>query len=126
MARAHQAQPHIELELDKPRKFALTLGGIMRLEEELEKERGEPVSVFQAFNWTAIRAKDLVYLFYAGLVEDDPSLTLDKVKSIINVFSIIRARHTIAEGVKRAFPEFGAEVDGIVNPTKQTKGKKAA
>jgi len=72
-------KPFTMIDLDRPRKFRLTLNALVELEERVGLEITDPgtlLAKMKSFN--VIRL-----VLYLGLLDDDPKLTEEKVGSLI-------------------------------------------
>jgi hypothetical protein len=75
--RTESLAPMVPIELDKPRNLVYDNEAQIAIEDEL----GE--STFDQKLWQSISAKKARVILWAGLLHDDPSLTLDDVKKLL-------------------------------------------
>ena len=109
----------IVLNLDKGRIFSLNINGFMMVEDELSKERGEPVNILKEINWSNFGIRDVRFIMYVGLKDDDPSLTLEQCGRICSVFGLIRSKEMIMRSLQSSFPEMEETLKKFM--TKATK-----
>lgn len=94
----------VELELDRKRKFKLNLRALMRAEREINRRRGAEIGRFSPIDEIVIAGVSnslvaggtfpldlLIVLLWAGLTDDDPSLSIDQTADIVETASISRS-----------------------------------
>ncbi|HLW51318.1 MAG TPA: hypothetical protein VKW06_00620 [Candidatus Angelobacter sp.] len=69
--------PIVEINLDRVRHLVLDFNALAAAEEVLKE------SVLSTDFWKSISAKKLLVLVWAGLLDEDPNITLDQVKSLL-------------------------------------------
>lgn len=75
------AKPFVIIKLDKPRKLRYTINAMATLEDLT----GKPFASFVAgFNEESFSFKDLRALVWAGLIDEDPSLTPEDVGNLLD------------------------------------------
>lgn len=97
----------ILIELDKPRKFLLRTRSLLAAQREINKMRGGSVHEVAAIDYLMAQAlKDnssaeggfycpmdiFISLLWAGLLEDDPTLTVDRCADLLDVSPLPRGR----------------------------------
>lgn len=104
------AKPFVTIKLDKPRKLRYTINAMATLEDLT----GKPFASFVAgFNDEGFSFKDLRALVWAGLIDEDPSLTpedvgnlLDKAQDLTEVLAKVgEALETAVGGQKKVEKE---------------------
>lgn len=76
--RTENLAPMVPIELDKTRNLVFDNEAMIQIEEKLPGE-----STFDVKFWQNISAKKARIILWAGLLYDDPSLTLDQVKILL-------------------------------------------
>ncbi len=91
-----------ELELDRKRKFKLNLRALLRAEREINRRRGAEVGKFapiDALIWDCVNSEEkkivvpldlLSVLIWAGLTDEDPSLSVDQAADLIEASPLSR------------------------------------
>jgi len=99
---AKRAKPELYLEFDRKRKFVLTLGSICAVEVRLNQ------SLFKLIKWQDIGFNDIRILLWAGLLDDDPELTLEQVGELFDIETITlnftKIKVFIETALERAIP----------------------
>lgn len=96
---AAKAFPEVTISLGgKNRRLVYNLYSFMRLDEETGK------NVFDGSAFNAARPKDLVALLWAGLVNDDPNLTLEQVAKEARLDEIMSLPAMIQQGFANSMP----------------------
>lgn len=76
--RTENLAPMVPIELDKPRNLVFDNEAMIQIEDKLPGE-----STFDVKFWQNISAKKARVILWAGLLYEDPSLTLDQVKAML-------------------------------------------
>lgn len=96
------------IELDKTRSIKLNMSAIERYESQTGK-------IFMSIDMTNISTTDQIIILWAGLCNDDPSLTLDDVKKLVDDYSdVVRLYEAVITAIMNTLPE-----------PKEQKGKNA-
>jgi hypothetical protein len=92
----------VEIELDKKRNLVFDNEAMIQIEEQLPGE-----STFDPKFWASISAKKAKVILWAGLLYEDPALTLDQVKGILKGrnFAPIIQKILVAWGWSQPEPE---------------------
>lgn len=124
MSNAAKARPEIYLELDKRRKFVFDMNGLCTAEEKLGK------SVFKCVNWKDLGVRDLRLLLWAGLLGEDPSLSIEDIGKMFhshNVAFVIKEIQTLVEtALEAAMPFITPEDVQAVDEQKKKVANQAA
>jgi|GEM_PF-899677 hypothetical protein len=91
--------PVVEITLDKARAFKLDFKALMAFEKLSGK------NVLESNVWQHMTASDMVMLLWAGLVHEDPQLTLDMVAGFIHPGNIQLVVNALQQGFQIAMPE---------------------
>lgn len=74
----------IPILLDKPRHILLNMQAVYRFEQELAKVYGEKrVSLPKIMRSGDLSMTELLHLIWAGLLHEEPTLTIEKVSALI-------------------------------------------
>jgi hypothetical protein len=126
MAGPKLSVPHVTIDLDRPRRMALSLGATRRIEDATGMEfpavmeailEGKVFSLFAPVIW-------------AGLAGEDPDLTLGAVEEMIPAGAIQALMGPLDDLFARTFPDLAGEGAGPLDspkpkrPTARAKGKK--
>lgn len=105
MTNAEQARPEKYITLDRRRKFIMNWHALLMLEKTLGK------NAFRAIDWSDPGLNDVTHILWAGLLTEDPSLTIAQVIEMLNPNDLARISSEISEGTAAAMPkaEGGAE-----------------
>ncbi len=98
MSNAEKASPEMYVELDRKRKYILDLNAFCELEKRIGK------SLFKAINWEDMGVNDLRLLLWAGLLTDDPALTLEEFTKMCSLPKLRQFEPMIAEMLGRVMP----------------------
>jgi len=98
MTNAKQASPAIVVDLDRKRNFVLDLNAFCELEKRVGK------SLFKLIKWDDMGVNDLRYLLWAGLLTDDPSLTLEDFSKMVSMQKLQQFAPMINEMLGRTMP----------------------
>ena len=105
MSNAKQASPAHKIMLDRERTFVLDLNSFCELEKRLNK------SLFKAIKWDDMGVNDLRYLLWAGLLTDDPSLSLEEFSKMVTLSQLQQFAPLINEQLSRSMPPSEAKGD---------------
>lgn len=83
----------VTINLDKPRTIRYGINALAKVEDLI----GKPIT---ALDLNKVGIKDLLVIIFAGLYQDDKTLTIEKVGDLVDEFSDI---NEIAEKVGEAF-----------------------
>ncbi len=97
----NKAVPIVGITLDKERNFKLDFRAFMAFEKVSGK------NVLAANVWQDMTASGLVTLLWAGLLHEDPNLTLEEVAAFIHPGNIQTVVDVLQEGFGAAMPESG-------------------
>ena len=106
MTNAEQARPEKEITLGgKRRKFVMNWNALLMLEKSLGK------SAFRAIDWADPGLNDVTHILWAGLLSEDPTLTIKQVVDMLSPTDLQQITSEIAAGTAAAMPqaEGGAE-----------------
>lgn len=99
MTNALIASPEMTIKLgDRDRKFVLDLNAFCELEKRVNK------SLFKAIRWDDMGVNDLRLLLWAGLLTDDPALTLEQFSKMCTLRQLEQFAPVINEMLGRAMP----------------------
>lgn len=91
---------YTQIKLDKSRTLRYTVRSLSRLEEEMDKP-------LVGMNFDEIRIKDITTILWAGLLHEDPTITVDEVMDILDNHEI--KLDYVAEKVGKAISDSFAE-----------------
>ncbi len=95
----NKALPIVEITLDRERTFKLDFRALMAFEKLSGK------NVLESNVWQQMTASDMVTLLWAGLLHEDPQLTLDQVAGLIHPGNIQLVVNALQQGFQIAMPE---------------------
>ena len=102
---ASKANPRIKVTLDKPRIIMFDLNALAAFEETTGR------SVLNGLSLEGLAVKDLRALFWAGLLHEDPDLTLQQVGAIVHPGNLMYIFKQINIAMGLAMPD-AKEGDG--------------
>jgi hypothetical protein len=104
--RTESQAPMVPIELDKPRNIVFDNEAMIQIEDQLPGE-----STFDPKFWASISAKKARVILWAGLLYEDPTLTLDQVKGMLKGknFAPIIQKILVAWGWSQPEPEESAD-----------------
>jgi hypothetical protein len=96
----------VAIELDKPRNIVFDNEAMIQIEDQLPGE-----STFDPKFWASISAKKARVILWAGLLYEDPNLTLDQVRGMLKGknFAPIIQKILVAWGWSQPEPEESAD-----------------
>lgn len=97
---ANDPKRGLRLELDRPRYLRITLGALKRI-EELSGIGIEQQEELQQWSQTL---DGVVGMLWAGLVHEDPDLTVEDVYEIVDISNFAQIRAAIDQAVGIAMP----------------------
>lgn len=74
-------KPFVTINLDRPRRLRYTMNALISMEEALGKPIGQLIS---DYNTGTIGFKDMRIIIWAGLLHENPDLTLEQVGDMID------------------------------------------
>lgn len=98
MTNATHASPETKVMLDRERTFILDLNAFCELEKRVGK------SLFKVIHWEDMGVNDLRLLLWAGLLTDDPSLTLETFSKMVSLQKLQQFAPMINEMLGRTMP----------------------
>jgi len=84
MSNAAVAQPELELDLDKKRKLTFDFNALCTIERVVGKN-----ALFDMSLWQRPSAAELRAILWAGLLTDDPTLTLEDTGKLLSKFPAV-------------------------------------
>lgn len=117
-----QAVPFL---LDKPRHLLYTWAAFMKAENELTKAKGRPTTALEVFktlasvmemspegaeenerviDFSKISITDLLILLWAGLLHEDPKLSIERVGENLTFGDFSRALSAVVEAISNSIP----------------------
>lgn len=84
MSNAAVAQPELELDLDKKRKLTFDFNALCTIEKVVGKN-----ALFDMSLWMKPTAGELRAILWAGLLSDDPNLTLEDTGKLLSKFPVV-------------------------------------
>jgi len=108
-------KPFVIMNLDKPRKFRMTLNAIIEMQEKIGIDIEKPDEFVQKLLNNPNKAEVFQFfrtIIYLGLKDEDPEITEDKVGSILDI-------HNFSEAMVTALGHMGIKL--VVDPSKTKK-----
>ena len=93
----------VEITLDKPRRLVYDFNALSALEDQIGK------SALEEATWAALSAKDIRAFVWAGLLADDPEITLVEVGAMLDVSNLDYLGDKLSEAFGEALKKPGAE-----------------
>lgn len=90
--------PTVEIELDKKRRLRFDFNAFSLAEKETGK------NFLSGVNWTALSAIEVRAILWAGLVWDDPTLTVEDVGAMLYGPVLTSIMEKLVEAFEAAFP----------------------
>lgn len=103
--------------LEKERHLLYNWNAFMKAELELSKLKGKPTTALEVFrsmaifaegdtvDFTKISLTDLLILVWAGLLHEDPKLTLEKVGDNLLFTDLSRVIMSVSEAIAASLPK---------------------
>lgn len=112
----------IEIQLDRPRQFKLTLGAVSKAEMKLRELTGQRAN-FRELISQGMSITELQALLWAGLVigERDKTLSFEQVGDMLGIGDLTMIFKAINEAFLEQFPE-SKEANGDARPLDQLTG----
>lgn len=106
---ANKQRGYVEVTLDKKRRLKFDLNALSELEDAL----GKPVT---QLNDGTVGMRELRAMVWAGLLHEDPDLTLRDTGELIDLERIEEITEKVTEALTAAFPQGGGK-NGKGGPT---------
>lgn len=105
---------YVTIELDRPRRLLYDLNALAEIEERLN------IGVDQIGNLPA-KAKVIRVLLWAGLIHEDPGLTVEQAGAMVTGDRFVYVTEKIGEALQKAF---GSGTEGNAKGPEAGTGKK--
>lgn len=92
---ANAQRGYVEVELDKTRTFRFTLNALEEVEERLGFDLAE-------MEGKKLKIKEIKVIMWAGLIHEDPELTLDDVGAMIDMENLSYVQEKMGKAFKAA------------------------
>jgi|GEM_PF-5723719 len=112
----------IIIQLDRPRKLEYKFRSWRYLEDRFGSMEAVLAAVDSLRQKRGPVLENLLYLLWAGLIQEDPSLTVEQVEDWLDAFRFPEYALAVSQAIVRAFPPKGANENRPHEPGASANG----